>query len=153
MKKTILIALVLSLGVLVAARVRTGAIAGDVLGTTGAGINSTGTNQLIGYLSPKSAVSSIDINIGAAFTATTNNFINVFGVYTIYTNSVSSTLTNYFLIDHSVSGLVSAHCAVTNGFIICSTNASVPIYANYEQNGAAASTAGHCRVIVNFVQF
>ncbi len=99
MKKIILIALVLSLGVLVAARVRTGAIAGDVLGTTGAGINSTGTNQLLGYLSPKSAVSSIDINIGAAFTATTNNFINVFGVYTIYTNSVSSTLTNYFLID------------------------------------------------------
>jgi hypothetical protein len=153
MKKLILIALVLSLGVLVAARVRTGSLSGDVLGTTGAGVNSTGTNQLLGYLPPKGAVASIDINIGTAFAATTNNFINVFGVYTIYTNSVSSTLTNYFLIDHNVGTLVSGHCAITNGFIICSSNASTAVYANYEQNGAAASTVGAARVIVNYIQF
>lgn len=136
-------------------RVRTGSIFTDISYTSGVK-NDTGTNTFVGYISPKSAVTSVDIVVSPGFNSDTNNFINVFTVWQEITNSVSYTKTNTIVNNHNVNSsnnAISAHVVLSNSYIIMSSNTSTAVWCNYEQSGNTAATAGAARVILNYIQF
>ncbi len=149
MKKIIILILAV-VTVAFAAKVSTGSISVDI-DSTGGVFQNLGTNVLIGYLPPKAAISSINVIPSAVFDATTNNFVNISAIYKIKTTN--ATQTTYFLIDHSVGTLAPTFCAITNGYTVCSSNSTVPLYVNYEQSGATRVTNGKARIIVNYIQF
>jgi len=138
---------------LFAARVKTGAISETISYTVGVA-DSTSTNVLIGYLPPKSSVNMINLIPQALFNAQTNCLMNVFAIYNTTITNVTQTVTNFFLINANVAtntAAVAVFASVTNGTLIASSNASVPVYANFSQSGK--STAGHYRVAVHYMQY
>lgn len=154
-KKFALILIAFALVFAFAGRVKTGAIAGDVVYTSGVA-NSTSTNTLLGYMPPKSVIASIDVHVQTGFNATTNNLLGVTMIWTGAVDGTNQVRTNIYLTGFNVStngGTIGAHVPVTNGYIIPSSNASCAVYGNFAQNGAALATTGRARVIVNYVQY
>lgn len=143
--------------VIVAGTVKSGTIATDLNYTGGvyvAGVDTTGTNKLIGYLPPKASVKSVDIVVNEAFNSATNNYVNVLAIYRGYITNVLWTITNTLVENHSVGSTTTSNVLVKGaaGYTM-STNSSVAIYCNYEQNGTNIAYAGNARIYVNYIQW
>jgi hypothetical protein len=140
--------------ILIAGQVKNGTIFTDLDYTGGvyvAGVDTTGTNKLVGYLPPKSSIKSIDIVVLTAFNAATNNYVNVLAIYRCVTNNV---LTNSLVANHSVASVTGIHVPIVGGGgYTMSTNGTVAVYCNYEQNGTNICYEGAARIFVNYVQY
>lgn len=128
-----------------AGRVRPRAIATSIDYLMSAGTNQNGTNILIGYLSPNSIVSSIDVVTATAFDTTTSNNLTVFSIITNKTNN--------YVVDFDLAAKNTIYVPMTNVGSFDSTSVSVPVYLRMDLIGSVTNAAGASKVVINYVQF
>jgi len=139
------IIILLSVALLFAGRVRERTIATTVTASMSTGNNVASTNILIGYMSPNSVISSIDVLTSTAFDCSTNNYLDIF--------AITESTTNQYVSDYDMVALNTVYIAMTNVGSIESTSYSVPVYAQLSFSGHSNVSLGEAKIVINYVQF